>query len=47
MDGATALVSGSHRWAEERDPTADEIVSAVMPAGSLLVYLGEIGRAHV
>jgi ectoine hydroxylase-related dioxygenase (phytanoyl-CoA dioxygenase family) len=43
-NGATALVPGSHRWAEERDPTADEIVSAVMPAGSLLVYLG--GTIH-
>jgi ectoine hydroxylase-related dioxygenase (phytanoyl-CoA dioxygenase family) len=43
-NGATWLVPGSHRWAEERDPTADEIVSAVMPAGSLLVYLS--GTIH-
>jgi ectoine hydroxylase-related dioxygenase (phytanoyl-CoA dioxygenase family) len=43
-NGATLVVPGSHRWAEERDPTADEIVSAVMPAGSLLVYLG--GTIH-
>ncbi len=43
-NGATLLVPGSHRWAEERDPTADEIVSAVMPAGSLLVYLA--GTIH-
>jgi ectoine hydroxylase-related dioxygenase (phytanoyl-CoA dioxygenase family) len=43
-NGATSVVPGSHRWAEERDPTADEIVSAVMPAGSLLVYLG--GTIH-
>jgi ectoine hydroxylase-related dioxygenase (phytanoyl-CoA dioxygenase family) len=43
-NGATSLVPRSHRWAQERDPTADEIVSAVMPAGSLLVYLG--GTIH-
>jgi ectoine hydroxylase-related dioxygenase (phytanoyl-CoA dioxygenase family) len=38
-NGATQIVPGSHRWDEDRDPAADEIVSAVMPAGSLLVYL--------
>jgi ectoine hydroxylase-related dioxygenase (phytanoyl-CoA dioxygenase family) len=43
-NGATWLVPGSHRWDEARDPTADEIVSAIMPAGSLLVYLG--GTIH-
>jgi ectoine hydroxylase-related dioxygenase (phytanoyl-CoA dioxygenase family) len=43
-NGATSLVPGSHRWEQERDPTPDEIVSAVMPAGSLLVYLG--GTIH-
>lgn len=43
-NGATFVVPGSHRWAEDRDPTADEIISAVMPAGSLLVYLG--GTIH-
>ncbi|MGZ4674498.1 MAG: phytanoyl-CoA dioxygenase family protein [Ilumatobacteraceae bacterium] len=43
-NGATSLVPGSHRWAEERDPTVQEIVAAVMPAGSLLVYLG--GTIH-
>lgn len=43
-NGATNVVPGSHRWSEERDPTATEIVSAVMPAGSLLVYLG--GTIH-
>ncbi len=43
-NGATQLVPGSHRWAHDRDPTADEILPAVMPAGSLLVYLG--GTIH-
>jgi ectoine hydroxylase-related dioxygenase (phytanoyl-CoA dioxygenase family) len=43
-NGATSVVPGSHRWAADRDPTPDEIISAVMPAGSLLVYLG--GTIH-
>jgi ectoine hydroxylase-related dioxygenase (phytanoyl-CoA dioxygenase family) len=43
-NGATQLVPGSHRWAEDRDPVLDEIVSAAMPAGSLLVYLS--GTIH-
>jgi ectoine hydroxylase-related dioxygenase (phytanoyl-CoA dioxygenase family) len=43
-NGATLVVPGSHRWAEDRDPTPDEIISAVMPAGSLLVYVG--GTIH-
>lgn len=43
-NGATQLVPGSHRWAEDRDPTSDEIVSAVMPAGSVLLYLS--GTIH-
>ena len=43
-NGATSLVPGSHRWEEARDPNAGEVIAAVMPAGSLLVYLG--GTIH-
>ncbi len=43
-NGATLLVPRSHRWADDRDPTSEEIVAAVMPSGSLLVYLG--GTIH-
>jgi ectoine hydroxylase-related dioxygenase (phytanoyl-CoA dioxygenase family) len=43
-NGATQIVPESHRWAEERDPFPDEIISAVMPAGSALVYLS--GTIH-
>ena len=39
-NGATRLVPGSHRWDANRKPTADEIVSAEMPAGSVLFWLG-------
>ncbi len=41
-NGATLLVPGSHRWEHDRQPHADEIVAAAMPAGSALVYTGGI-----
>ena len=39
-NGGTRVVPGSHRWPLERKPREDEIVSAVMPAGAALYYLG-------
>ncbi len=39
-NGATFLVPGSHRWPAGRKPKPDEIVSAEMPAGSLLFWAG-------
>ncbi|MDD9370669.1 MAG: phytanoyl-CoA dioxygenase family protein [Acidimicrobiales bacterium] len=39
-NGATRLVPGSHRWPDDRRPSEHETVSATMPAGSVLVYLG-------
>ncbi len=39
-NGGTLLVPGSHRWDADRKPEPDEIVSAEMPAGSMLVWLG-------
>ena len=43
-NGATLLVPGSHRWPRERRATPDEIVSAEMEAGSVLIWLG--GTLH-
>jgi ectoine hydroxylase-related dioxygenase (phytanoyl-CoA dioxygenase family) len=39
-NGATRVVPGSHRWAWERMPEADEFAVAEMPAGSAVIYLG-------
>ena len=39
-NGATQVVPGSHLWDPDRQPKADEITYAEMPAGSALVYLG-------
>lgn len=40
QNGATQVVPGSHTWEREREPEPTEIVSAVMKAGSSVVYLG-------
>ena len=39
-NGATRIVPGSHLWPADRVPDAHEIVSAEMPAGSAVYYLG-------
>lgn len=41
-NGATRVVPGSCAWPGSREPTADEVRSCVMPAGSVLVYDGAI-----
>ncbi|MEM1333662.1 MAG: phytanoyl-CoA dioxygenase family protein [Actinomycetota bacterium] len=43
-NGATLLVPGSHTWPAERQARDDEVVSAEMPAGSVLFWLG--GTLH-
>ncbi|MEU4235731.1 phytanoyl-CoA dioxygenase family protein [Actinoplanes sp. NPDC026619] len=44
-NGATLIAPGSHRWAAGRRPQPDELVPAVMPAGSALVYSGRLWHA--
>ncbi len=39
-NGATQVAPGSHRWPLERSPEEHELVSAEMPAGSAVIYLG-------
>lgn len=39
-NGATCVVPGSHRWPSERQATAEEVISAEMPSGSVLIWLG-------
>ena len=39
-NGATRIIPGSHRWDDEYIPTRDETVAAVMPKGSVVLYLG-------
>lgn len=39
-NGGTLIVPGSHKWPEGREANESEIVSAEMPAGSVLYWLG-------
>ena len=39
-NGATLVVPGSHRWPPDRRAAESEAVPAVMPAGSVLFYVG-------
>ena len=38
-NGATRLVPGSHRWPEERIATSAEVRQAIMPKGSVVLWL--------
>src|SRR5262245_6965362 len=45
-NGATQVVPGSHQWADaQRVATAAEVTQAVMPAGSVLLYTGNVIHA--
>ena len=41
-NGATRIIPGSHLWEEERQPKANEVVAAEMPAGSAIIYAHNI-----
>lgn len=41
-NGATLVAPGSHRWDWKRQALSDEIVSAEMSAGSVLLYTGSV-----
>ena len=41
-NGATRVVPGSHAWNRERAARSEEIVQAVMPRGSMAVWLGSV-----
>ena len=42
LNGATRIVPGSHMLNLERDPEGNQVVSAEMPRGSALIYLGSL-----
>ncbi|MEO1042298.1 MAG: phytanoyl-CoA dioxygenase family protein [Pseudomonadota bacterium] len=39
-NGATVVIPGSHQWNDERKGTISEALPAVMPAGSVVFFLG-------
>jgi ectoine hydroxylase-related dioxygenase (phytanoyl-CoA dioxygenase family) len=41
-NGATVVIPGSHRWIDERPSEESRVVHAVMPAGSVMLFVGSI-----
>ncbi len=41
-NGATRFIPGSNRWSQNRRPLDKEVVQAVMPKGSVAVWLGSV-----
>lgn len=37
-NGGTNVIPGSHLWEHEREPKPEEVISTVMPQGSVLIY---------
>lgn len=42
LNGGTRIAPGSHRWDSDRIPTRDDIIVTEMPAGSVLIYIGNV-----
>ena len=41
-NGATEIIPGSHLWGEDEQPCANKAVTVTMPAGSVLVFAGNL-----
>lgn len=39
-NGATVVIPKSHKWDGQQRPTAEQVIQAVMPAGSVIFFLG-------
>ena len=42
INGATEVIPGRHRWAEDRKPKEAEAIKVFMPAGSVVVFNGAL-----
>lgn len=42
LNGATHVVPGSHKWVDEQPDESSNVVRAVMPAGSVMFFLGSV-----
>lgn len=41
-NGATTLIPGSHLWSDDRKPAREEMIPAIMPAGSMVYFLNTV-----
>jgi ectoine hydroxylase-related dioxygenase (phytanoyl-CoA dioxygenase family) len=42
LNGATHVVPGSHKWLDDQPDESSKVVRAVMPAGSVMFFLGSV-----
>ena len=42
QNGGTRICPGSHQWANDRSPARADVIATEMPAGSVLIYLGNV-----
>ena len=42
QNGGTRICPSSHKWANDRAPVRADVVATEMPAGSVLIYLGNV-----
>src|SRR5277367_181131 len=41
-NGATTIIPGSHLWPDERKPTREEMIPAIMRTGSMVYFLNTV-----
>jgi ectoine hydroxylase-related dioxygenase (phytanoyl-CoA dioxygenase family) len=41
-NGATELIPGSHRWTDQQHPVDSAAIKAIMPAGAVLIFAGNL-----
>ena len=41
-NGATRVIPGSHKWEDDRTPSLEETVPAIMPKGSVMLFTGSV-----
>ena len=41
-NGATRVIPGSHKWEDDRTPSPEETVPAIMPKGSVMLFTGSV-----
>lgn len=41
-NGATTLIPGSHIWEDEKRPSIEQTIPAIMPAGSMVYFLNTV-----
>ena len=43
-NGATVVIPGSHKWVDQQPTGSEDVVRAVMPAGSVMLFVGSLAH---